>query len=582
MTNGVDAKAALLNVVHQVDALFTARAEQNHAPATAYGIIYQGELIYANSLGVLNIKTAAPVINDAVFRIASMTKSFAAAAILQLRDAGKLQLDTPFTAYVPELAHIILPTNDSAPITGRQLLTMAAGFPQDDPWADRQLYRDDASLTETYKQGVTFSSPPDTRFEYSNLGYMLLGRIITNISGQPALAYMSQQLITPLGMNDTVWNAEEVAAERLAHPYHWLDEMLISEPLLPSAGDNAAFAGLFTTVPDLARWVSFFLDAWPARDGADGGPLSRSSRREMQRIWNLASPTYPPYALGDQAEFKSSGYGMGLSINHDGQYPIVGHGGGLPGYGSYMCWSPRHQLGVVGLANVRYAGVSKAASAALKLLVAEAKPPAYVPKASAHLQQAATDVTTLMHRWDDVLADRIFADNFFLDQDRPHWRERLAKLRDVHGGWTKVAAVSAENWLRGSWTLRGERGHCQLWLSMNPTNPPQIQALRIKSILPPSERMAERLAQIVALVNRPDKTVLGTLCADQDKVETFWKRLQIAHLLAAPATLGEQIAGNGTAWTTHHLNHEGGSVRLVLRLDDTGNLTVLRLEHHGR
>ena len=529
-----------------------------------------------------DIESEAPVADDTVFRIASMTKSFAAAAILQLRDADKLTLDTPFTDYVPELAHMTLPTADSPPITVRHLLTMNAGLPQDDPWADRQLYRDDSSLSEIYRQGVTFSSAPATRFEYSNLGYMILGRIITRISGQPALAYISERLIEPLGMTDTVWNESEVAADRLALPYHWLDEAVVSEELLPSAGDNAVFAGIFTTVPDLARWVSFFLDAWPARNSADDGPLCRSSRREMQQIWNLAPPRHTPFELGDKAEFKSSGYGFGLSISHDGQYPIVGHGGGLPGYGSYMCWSPQHQLGIVGLANVRYAGVSKVATKALQLLIEAAGLPKHMDKPPPYLQEAATNITTLLCEWDDGLADQIFADNFFLDLDRSHWQERLAKLREVHGRWSEqLHTFSQENWLRGSWTINGERGYCQLWFSMNPTRPPQIQALRIKSVLPPSELMAKRLDQIVDLVNQPNEGHFNQLCADESNKPRLWKRLQLAHLLASPADLGDQIAGDGAAFTIHQLNYQSGSIRLILRLDEAGAITMLRFEHHG-
>src|ERR1044071_5118158 len=85
-----------------IEPLFRRRMEERHIPGVAYGVVVDGELIFTHSLGVRNVATGAPVDADTVFRIASMTKSFTALAILQLRDAGKLRLDEPVATYVPE------------------------------------------------------------------------------------------------------------------------------------------------------------------------------------------------------------------------------------------------------------------------------------------------------------------------------------------------------------------------------------------------------------------------------------------------------------------------------------------------
>lgn len=234
------------------------------------------------SLGVVNPGSAAhgasaPDANT-VYRIASMTKSFGALAILMLRDAGKLALDTPAAEYVPELRQLIHPTHDSAPITVRQLLTMSAGWPEDNPWGDRQLWRNDAELNEILAPGVSFANAPAVTFEYSNLGYMVLGRIIANVSGESSLDFITQRILQPLGMHDTVWNAEDVDPQRLAKGYHWLEGKWVEEPLLPSGGDAAVFGGLYSTVADLARWVAFQLSAWPPR----------RSRRRIRAAGNAA------------------------------------------------------------------------------------------------------------------------------------------------------------------------------------------------------------------------------------------------------------------------------------------------------
>ena len=106
-------------------------------PAVAYGIVAGGSLAHAGGLGESWLGGPPPGA-DTVFRIASMTKSFTASAVLALRDSGVLRLDDPVTDFVPELRGQPGATDDSPAISLRHLLTMTAGFPTDDPWGDRQ------------------------------------------------------------------------------------------------------------------------------------------------------------------------------------------------------------------------------------------------------------------------------------------------------------------------------------------------------------------------------------------------------------------------------------------------------------
>jgi CubicO group peptidase (beta-lactamase class C family) len=210
--DAADRRERILDRCAALEPLFRRPAEQRHIPGVAYGVLVDGELIFEHAFGVANVETGAPVSAETVFRIASMTKSFAALAILQLRDRGKVRLDDPVAAYVPEFAELPYPTADSVPITVRQLLTMSAGWPQDDPWGDRQLYRSDAEMSRFFAEGVSWSNPPGVTFEYSNYGYMVLGRIITNVAGMPMIQYVDEQILRPLGMDATVWNAADVPA----------------------------------------------------------------------------------------------------------------------------------------------------------------------------------------------------------------------------------------------------------------------------------------------------------------------------------------------------------------------------------
>ena len=156
---------------------------------------------------------------DTVFRIASMTKSFTAATILLLRDEGRLRLDDPVATYVPELAGWAPPTSDSGPVTIRQLLTMSAGLATDDPWGDRQQGLPLDRFAELLAARPTFAWPPGTVFDYSNLGYGILGRVITNVAGAEYREVVRDRLLVPLGMAASTYLEEEVPDARLAHGY---------------------------------------------------------------------------------------------------------------------------------------------------------------------------------------------------------------------------------------------------------------------------------------------------------------------------------------------------------------------------
>ena len=168
-----------------VDAHFAEALGELGAPGIAYGVAIDGELVHSGGCGVRDLAAGSAPDADTAFRICSMTKSFVAMVVLSLRDEGRLDIDAPVDEIAPDLRPLAEAGPDAPPVTVRQLLTMDAGLPQDDPWADRLMGHDNAWVSaEVFARGATRSRAPGTAFEYSNYGWAALGRVIEAVTGQ--------------------------------------------------------------------------------------------------------------------------------------------------------------------------------------------------------------------------------------------------------------------------------------------------------------------------------------------------------------------------------------------------------------
>src|SRR5262245_21941697 len=187
----------LRSALPEIDRIVREFAERSHVPGAAWGIVVDGKLIHAGVTGLREVPSRSPVDTGTVFRIASMTKSFTAAAILKLRDEGKLSLEDPAEKYVPELKGLKYPTTDSPRLTIRHLLSHSTGFPEDNPWGDQQLSQSEESLSKMIRSGIPFSNPPGIAYEYSNYGFAILGRVVANVSGTTWTRYVTDNILKP-------------------------------------------------------------------------------------------------------------------------------------------------------------------------------------------------------------------------------------------------------------------------------------------------------------------------------------------------------------------------------------------------
>lgn len=467
--------------------LYKKEAEKRHMPGLAFGIVLDGKLVYSGGFGYANVAQKTPATPKSLFRIASMTKSLTAMAVLKLRDEGKLRLDDPAETYIPELKNHTYLTADAPRILVRNLLSHSAGFPEDNPWGDRQLADSDDDLTKLIKGGISNANVPGFAYEYSNLAFAMLGRIINVVSGKPYQQYITETILKPLGMNDTEWEYANVPASKLALGYRWEEDgsgsgTWLPEPLLHD-GSHGAMGGLITSIEDFSKYVALHQAAWPPRNDVDNGrndapPIKRSSIREMQQPWTFAGLSAQAKNSAGQVCPITSGYGYGLRWNRNCTGIVdVGHSGGLPGFGSQWRILTDYGLGVIAYGNVTYAGFGSVNSAVLDTLVAIAKlHPRQLPVSSI-LAQRKAELIKLLPDWKNAEQSGIFAENFFPDKSVATRRKTVQALYAKAGTIKRVGELIPENQLRGHFLLEGEKANIDVFFTLTPENPALIQQL---------------------------------------------------------------------------------------------------------
>jgi CubicO group peptidase (beta-lactamase class C family) len=459
-------------------------AEQNHLPGLVYGLVVDDSLVFYGGTGFSNLEQNLAANENSLFRIASMTKSFTAMAILKLRDDGLLALSDPISTYLPELDPLYYLTSDAPPISIYNLLTMTAGFPEDNPWGDRFLDIGDDALMELVAGGISFSTVPGTQYEYSNLGFGLLGQIISRASGQSYQDYISGNILHPLGMRHTYYEYDEAPYEELALGYRLEDGEWASEPLLHD-GALGAMGGMITSIADFSKYVSFHLSAWPARNDPDTGPVKRSTLREMHHMYN---PRYykDPDRFGDPAYPVIRGYGFGLVAMKDQEGILeLGHNGGLPGFGSSYMFFPHHGIGIMAFSNLTYVGgkVRSANYRVMKELIEQGLFKARTLPVSEVLERRKEQVKELLLTWDPELEKELVAENLYMDIPRDKRIQESAELLDQLGEILSTGPIIPENQLRGSFELHGKEDTIRVYFTLSPEAEPRVQWLSL-SLLP--------------------------------------------------------------------------------------------------
>jgi CubicO group peptidase (beta-lactamase class C family) len=291
-------------------------------PSIAAAVLRDSELVWETAVGVADVASGLEATPDTQYRAGSITKTFTAAAIMQLRDADKLDLEDTLDQHVDGAAH--RPTI-------RRLLSHVSGLQretQDDSWLTLRFAAPD-ELLETLEQ-AEMVLPSGARFHYSNLAFALLGIVVERASGQPYMDYIREHLFEPVGLTRSSFEPEPPAATGyLAQPYAdgvW-DTIDVETGAWASAGQ------LWSTVGDLCRWGSFLAEP-------DEAVLAKQSAEEMRTVQAIA-----------EHDRWLSGYGLGLELRRDGERILGGHGGSMPGFIARLYFSPQEKVVVAALTN---------------------------------------------------------------------------------------------------------------------------------------------------------------------------------------------------------------------------------------
>jgi CubicO group peptidase (beta-lactamase class C family) len=415
----------------ELERLVAREQREKRLPSIVAAVLRDGEPVWETAIG----EDATP---DTQYRLGSITKTFTAAAIMQLRDAGKLDLEDPLDRHVEGAAH--------AP-TIRRLLSHTSGLQRethDDAWLN-QRFASVPELLETLDR-AEHVLPPGARFHYSNLAFALLGIVVERVGGLEYREYVRQRLLEPVGLRRTTFEpAPPAATGYLVKPY--VEGVWDEAPV--ETGAWIAAGQLWGTVRDLCRWAAFLAEP-------DESVLAKRTVDEMRTVQSIS----------DHVRW-TQGYGLGLALTRDGERIVVGHGGAMPGFIAFLGVSPADRIGAAVLTN---SSTARTSHLGLKLIAAtcerwpvppepwkvEAPPPAEVERLLGIWYMEGDQV---VFRWRDGKLEAQFT--AAADWEPPAVFEQGADGRwRVVSGWEQgeVLRIEAERLVLSGYPITREPG----------------------------------------------------------------------------------------------------------------------------
>jgi CubicO group peptidase (beta-lactamase class C family) len=340
-----------------------------------------GELVWAEGFGYADRKRKKRANAETIYRIGSVSKPFTATAVMQMVEQKVFDIDRPLQEYLPEFNVISRFQATADAISVRSVLSHHSGLPTDirkGMWTDEPI-----TTVADLLQGEYLAYPPDLIFNYSNIGYTLLGHMLQEHSGKEFTRHMSEYLFRPLGMQHTDYRLRKDMRDRMSRGYKGRKAV---KP--PAIRDLPAYS-MYSNVLDMSRFMRMYL----SKGSLDGETLlDPGSVEEIFRIQNL-----------DVALDMNIQNGLGWYVEHasvKGAERVVRHGGATMLFASEMMLLPEDGLGVVILSNTKGSGaiIKKLAKRILKYSLIHKKEanPGYAPIGHTHPRPSHARVNLLI------------------------------------------------------------------------------------------------------------------------------------------------------------------------------------------
>ena len=406
--------------------------------------------------------------------------------------------------------------------------------------------------------------------------------------------YITRTLLEPLGMSSSRWDAGAVPAEHKAHGYgrkgsampssglaHYEDDAPHEEPVLAD-GAWAPLGGLWTTPRDYARGVAFQLAAWPPRDDPDPGPVRRASLREAQE----AHTAVPVTAQRDEKgvlNASARGYGFGRGVQSTCNFDrLVAHGGGLPGYGSYVVLLPSQGVAFFSMTNLTYTSGATVVLELIKGLRVQGLLPERPVALSPQLQQTRASVLELLSTWNAARAMALFDAQYASYRTPEKQRAEFEALHKTHGECRPSPEVEPENGLRGRMRLSCDRGAIAMTAELTSDVPARIQALVLDPILPPTPQLGQVAGRTASILGRWSDDTAAELFASRDDLKKVQRAFARATANHGACRLADSVRGDGARSATFRLTCEHGDLDLQLKLAANGRVESADIsELHG-
>jgi len=329
--------------IRKIEALIAAWMAQHKAPALSVAIVTDNQLRWSNGYGVLDLENSVPARADSAYRLASITKSITAMAVMQLVEKGKLDLDAPIQKYCPAFPE------KQWKVTARQLLIHFAGVRHNrlDEVVTTKHYRNIQEAIGSFKDDPLLHEP-DSRYFYSTPGYTLLGCAIEGASEMAYLDYVRDNIFKPAGMNRTQLDDVYAIIPNRARGYRKIQEEVQNAPLHDTS-IKVPGGGLVSTAEDLARFAI----------AVQSGLLVRKETLKQMLV-------HPKARDG-----KESGYGFGwLSVEQDGQLRVF-NDGSQAGTRTYLLLLPGERFAIALMTNLERASCEELVPKIIEIVLRE-------------------------------------------------------------------------------------------------------------------------------------------------------------------------------------------------------------------